>query len=69
MKASLKTLADLGYSGGICKLLNTSKDTGIAGDAGDLRARTNEYGSNHYHDDEQHDHSDHSTIQKFLGVR
>jgi hypothetical protein len=38
-RVSLNILKDCGYNEGLCRLLNTDKDTGIIGDATDLNRR------------------------------
>ena len=38
-RLSLNMLRDCGYNEGLCRLLNSDKDTGIIGDEIDLRRR------------------------------
>jgi hypothetical protein len=39
IKVSLNILRDIGYKHGLCQLLNTDPDTGICGDAADIKRR------------------------------
>jgi hypothetical protein len=43
-RISLNILRDCGYSHGVCRLLNTDKETGIVGDKQDILRRQNVFG-------------------------
>jgi hypothetical protein len=44
-RVALNVLRDCGYNDGLCKLLNSDKDTGIIGDSKDLQRRRKLFGA------------------------